>query len=215
MNKYNIENLKREIPYKWKVQNYNKDKTKGNCVAFIDARDAMNLLDRVVGSENWSDSYEVINGNLYCKLSIYDPEKGMWVTKTDCGTESAAEKEKGEASDSFKRAAVKWGIGRFLYTKGFIWVPVKNKSVVDDKGKTVWDVTEHLRPKDKSWKRASFFIDLNDRIDAFNNEEALIPVYQKYFKRNRMINPTDLQYASLDATTLKNFKKEVMEIINV
>jgi hypothetical protein len=58
----------------------------------------------------------VVNGNLYCTVSIWDDKKGQWIAKSDCGVESNTEKEKGEASDAFKRACVNWGIGRELYT---------------------------------------------------------------------------------------------------
>jgi hypothetical protein len=76
----------------------------------------MDILDESVGSTNWQRYHEVVNGNLYCTVSIWDEAKGQWVSKSDCGVESNTEKEKGEASDAFKRACVNWGIGRELYT---------------------------------------------------------------------------------------------------
>ena len=63
-------------------------------------------------SLNWKREHEVIDGKLFCSVSIYDPEKKEWISKSDVGTESFTEKEKGESSDSFKRACVNWGIGR-------------------------------------------------------------------------------------------------------
>ena len=83
---------------------------------YKNARVDMDILDEVVGSENWQRKHEVINGNLYCHVGIYSKDKNEWVWKSDCGTESNTEKEKGEASDAFKRACVNWGIGRELYT---------------------------------------------------------------------------------------------------
>lgn len=83
---------------------------------YKNARVDMDILDEVVGSENWQRKHEVINGNLYCHVGIYSADKKEWVWKSDCGTESNTEKEKGEASDAFKRACVNWGIGRELYT---------------------------------------------------------------------------------------------------
>jgi hypothetical protein len=82
-------------------------------LAYIDGRDAMKRLDDVVGFENWQDDYKEVKGNLYCTLSICI--NGQWISKCDCGTESNTDAEKGEASDAFKRAGVKWGIGRYLY----------------------------------------------------------------------------------------------------
>lgn len=89
---------------------------------YKDARVDMNLLDEVVGADNWQRDHKEIKGNLYCGVSIWDGIKNQWITKWDCGTESNTEKEKGEASDSFKRACFNWGIGRELYTAPFIYV---------------------------------------------------------------------------------------------
>lgn len=89
---------------------------------YKDARCDMKILDETVGRENWQREHVVINGNLFCNVSIYDADKGMWITKQDVGTESYTEKEKGQASDSFKRACFNWGIGRELYTAPFIWI---------------------------------------------------------------------------------------------
>ena len=86
------------------------------------ARTDSNILDEVVGCMNWQSDYKVVNDNLYCSIGIYDEDKKDWVYKWDCGTESYTEKEKGEASDSFKRAGFKWAIGRELYTSPFIWI---------------------------------------------------------------------------------------------
>jgi hypothetical protein len=82
----------------------------------------MRVLDEVYGPSNWQRTHEMIGGNLFCKVSIWDEEKKTWVSKMDVGTESYTEKEKGQASDSFKRACVSVGIGRELYTAPFIWI---------------------------------------------------------------------------------------------
>ena len=83
---------------------------------YKNARVDMDILDETVGAENWQRKHEVINENLYCAVGIWCEDKKEWVWKSDCGTESNTEKEKGEASDSFKRACVSWGIGRSLYS---------------------------------------------------------------------------------------------------
>ena len=87
---------------------------------YKDARCDMNILDETVGPMNWQRSHSRDNAN--CTVSIYDTEKQIWVSKEDTGTESYTEKEKGLASDSFKRACFNWGIGRELYTAPFIWI---------------------------------------------------------------------------------------------
>lgn len=93
---------------------------------YKDARCDMRLLDETFGSMNWTRSHEVIDGNLYCNVSVWDEEKKMWITKQDVGVESYTEKEKGQASDAFKRACFNFGIGRELYTAPFIWVNLTN-----------------------------------------------------------------------------------------
>lgn len=89
---------------------------------YKDARCDMKILDEVYGASNWQRKHEVIGGNLYCTVSIWDEEKRQWISKMDVGTKSYTEKEKGEASDSFKRACFSHGIGRELYTAPFIWI---------------------------------------------------------------------------------------------
>lgn len=83
---------------------------------YKDARCDMNILDETVGSENWQRDHKEVKGNLFCGVGIWDENKSQWIWKWDCGTESNTEKEKGEASDSFKRACFNLGIGRELYT---------------------------------------------------------------------------------------------------
>lgn len=93
---------------------------------YKDARVDMKILDEVFGNENWQRTHEVINGNLFCNIEIWDDAKKCWVKKQDVGTESNTEKEKGQASDSFKRAGFNVGIGRELYTAPFIWVSLSD-----------------------------------------------------------------------------------------
>jgi hypothetical protein len=142
------EKLKYKIPYKWKIQSFNRDKTKASCVAYIDARDVMDLLDKAVGFENWKDEYRYENNQWLCGLSIHN-KNGEWVTKWDTGTAGDFEAEKSAISDSFKRAGVKWGIGRFLYDLKIKWVDIKNKQPVDPNGKRIYDLTEYFKPKKK------------------------------------------------------------------
>ena len=95
---------------------------------YKDSRVDMDILDETVGAENWERLHTRDNAN--CTVSIWDDDKKMWVSKEDTGTESNTEKEKGLASDSFKRACVNWGIGRELYTAPQItlWGDVKELS---------------------------------------------------------------------------------------
>lgn len=100
---------------------------------YKDARVDMRMLDEIYGPTNWERYHEVVNGNLFCTVRVWDSEKGFWVSKQDVGTESNTEKEKGEASDSFKRACFNWGIGRELYTAPFIWVTLTDADMTNGK----------------------------------------------------------------------------------
>ena len=100
---------------------------------YKDARCDMNILDETVGAMNWQRQHSRDNAN--CTVSIWDTERGMWISKEDTGTESNTEKEKGLASDSFKRACVNWGIGRELYTSPFIWVRAEDVKMIDKNGR--------------------------------------------------------------------------------
>lgn len=106
---------------------------------YKDARVDQNILDETVGAERWQRSHQLIGNNLYCTVSIYIPEMDAWVEKQDVGTESYTEKEKGQASDSFKRACFNWGIGRELYTAPFIWIKAGNVKI--EKGRNGNDTT--------------------------------------------------------------------------
>jgi hypothetical protein len=90
---------------------------------FKDARVDQKILDEAFMPFGWKRSHQSIDGNLYCTVEVWDGQKGQWIGKQDVGTVSYSEKEKGQASDSFKRACFNWGVGRELYTAPFIWVP--------------------------------------------------------------------------------------------
>ena len=134
---------------------------------YKNARCDMNILDETVGPENWQREHYECKGNLFCRVGLnvkdstdYDDR---WVWKSDCGVESNTEAQKGEASDSFKRACFNWGIGRELYTAPFTWIPADKcnisngkcydkfeveKIIIDNKQITalaIWNVTKNCR----------------------------------------------------------------------
>lgn len=135
---------------------------------YKDARVDMNILDEAVGSGNWQREHYECKGNLFCRVgidlnAIYKIPEPRWVWKSDCGTESNTEAQKGEASDSFKRACFNWGIGRELYTAPFTWIPAEKcninggkcydkfiveKIIIENKQITalaIWNVTKNCR----------------------------------------------------------------------
>ena len=117
---------------------------------YKDARCDMRILDETVGALNWKREHTRDNAN--CIVSIWDSEKKQWISKEDTGTESFTDKEKGLASDSFKRACFNWGIGRELYTAPFIWItPEKYEIKQNKQGKaTTYDkfIVEKIEIKD-------------------------------------------------------------------
>jgi len=142
-----LKSLAETMPYKWRVQSFSKYDATAQCVAYIDARQVMERLDDVC---EWQDKYYEVCGQLYCSIGI--KIDGEWHWRTDCGVESNVEKEKGQASDAFKRAAVKWGVGRFLYSLKIRKVNTNGKK--DEKnrfpfvtwanGSKVFNLTEYI-----------------------------------------------------------------------
>jgi hypothetical protein len=123
----------------WRAQSLTQDGTKALALAYLDARDVMDRLDEVCGPQGWSDSYvETAKGRVICSIAIKTPTDG-WVSKSDGAGDTDVEGEKGGMSDAFKRAAVKWGIGRYLYRLPSVWAPCESK---EWNGKKQW----------KAWK---------------------------------------------------------------
>ena len=127
-----LEQLKKPFPVdaiSWRIGQKNKDKTKAKMLCYIDARDVMDRLDEVCDTD-WSDSYTEVNGRVVCTITIDGKSRSDGAGDTDI------EGEKGAISDAFKRAAVKWGIGRYLYNaKNYnTWV-----SLVDANGEVISD----------------------------------------------------------------------------
>jgi hypothetical protein len=123
----------------WRAQSVTKDGTKAMAMAYIDARDVMDRLDTVCGPINWQDRYEFHGTRTICYLSIRIGEE--WITKADGAGDSDVEAEKGAISDALKRAAVKWGVGRYLYALETPWVPCEAYE------------TEYQGKKKWNWKR--------------------------------------------------------------
>lgn len=110
-----------------RVQSTKKTNKGVGCIVLLykDARCDMKILDETFGVLGWEREHSLINGNLFCTVRVWDKENSRWVSKQDVGTESNTEKEKGQASDSFKRACFNLGIGRELYTAPFTWIDLK------------------------------------------------------------------------------------------
>ena len=174
--------LKKRIPFQWKIQSITKAGDKAQCVAYIDARDVMDLLDEAVGAENWQDRYESVGGKFIAGIGIQF--NGEWVWKYDTGTEGSFEQEKSLFSDAFKRAGVKWGIGRFLYNEEIRWIDVVNKQPVDPTGKRIYDLTEYFN-KPQTPRPSAQILQPKEAIEDVSKvcsicKEAISPAVAKY-----------------------------------
>ena len=111
----------------WRVGATNKEKTSCIALAYIDARDVMLRLDDVVGFDKWQCRYPMSDsGLLICDVGLYLNDAWMW--KSNGAGDTQVEAEKGKCSDAFKRAAVLWGVGRYLYTLKNTWVNYDSKT---------------------------------------------------------------------------------------
>lgn len=122
----------------WRAQSLTRDGSKAMALAYIDARDVMDRLDEICGPDGWQDRYEFSGPRTICYLSIRIGDE--WVTKADGAGDTAVEAEKGAISDAFKRAAVKWGIGRYLYALDAPWVPCETSEYGGKKHWKRWTV---------------------------------------------------------------------------
>lgn len=157
---------------------------------YKDARVDMDILDETVGAMNWQRKH--LRDNANCVIEIWDDTKKQWIAKEDTGTESFTEKEKGLASDSFKRAGFNWGIGRELYTSPFIFVKSSDYTQVMKNGKpTTYDkfVVSNIEIEDKKITELEITNTKTDRvvytlykqvIKKQNNKELIQEVLDTY-----------------------------------
>ena len=185
----------------WRAQKFTKDGSKALALAYLDARDVMMRLDDVVGPANWQDSFaETPKGRVISTISLRID--GDWVSKSDGAGDTAVEGEKGALSDAFKRAAVKWRIGRYLYDMPTIWVPCEAWRK-DERSKWVfrkWDadpwtlvknppeiptVSEMIgQPEaDTPTDRAKQIADDNTKLENATSVEDLMARYEAIFRR--------------------------------
>ena len=189
---------------------------KGNkalALLYKTSRTDMRILDEVFGIYGWKDEYKEIKGNLYCGISIYDNEKKEWITKWDCGIESQQEDDnskKAEASDAFKRAGTKVGIGRELYTSPLIFLNVETKDS-GRKSKSGKSIYELVNPFDKF---NVSYITYNDKreissleiVDSKGNV-----VYQFNCSKKPKNSPTSHDNSNADTLSTNDKKSVIMQ----
>ena len=187
---------------------------------YKDSRCDKRILDEVFGPMRWKSEYREVKGNLYCTISVWDSELNQWISKEDCGTQSNMEKEKGEASDAFKRAATAWGIGRELYTKLFIWVNGgvqpkldHEKKQVVVKGKPQWELINpyikwnvgKLEVDEKTEKIIGLTIEDDNGVQVYSYG-TLAP---KGGNKDKYVSPSDIQWQmeNIEMATIDQIKK--------
>lgn len=201
---------------------------------YKNARVDMDVLDETVGPMNWQRKHSRENAN--CIVSIYDEDKKIWVEKEDTGTESFTEKEKGLASDSFKRACFNWGIGRELYTSPFIWISdskyiKKNKEgklsltdkfsvkeitvvdkviteleIIDSKGTVVFS-TKSKKTVNKEQEKAQEFLNSRDGMIEKLKENLSSDKLEKVLKAYKVEEIWQMTDEQLKEACQKIFKK--------
>ena len=162
----------------WRIGSTNADKTQGMALAYLDARDVMDRLDLVCGPAGWQCRYSHVGGITVCEIGL--KVDGEWVWKSDGAGATDVEAEKGALSDAFKRGAVRWGIGRYLYALASPWVEIEQKgrsSVIKkeqyQKLRNVLNEYTRSRKSSASSKRDKDYEWFKEKIDAATNMEEL------------------------------------------
>lgn len=215
---FDIAALAAEFPraaVSWRAQSVTKDGSKAMALAYIDARDVMGRLDEVCGPENWSDSYvETVKGRVIATIAIRTSDG--WVSKSDGAGDTDIEGDKGGISDAFKRAAVKWGIGRYLYAVATPWVPCDSyENEYQGKKKWVWkgwkgDPWDFVRgtPQQVPAKPVAPAMTYAGHMSAISNaaDEGALRAAVAAANANRTLTPQD----KADLATAKDARKSYL-----
>ena len=113
------------------------NKVRVNLLLYKNASVDMKIMDELFTPMGWKRTHKLIGDRLYCSVEVYNPETKEWICKEDVGVESNTEAEKGQASDSFKRACVNWGIGRELYTAPKITIELNENEYTKDQNSRI------------------------------------------------------------------------------
>lgn len=171
-----LDKLKEPFPQSkisWRGQTMNREGTKALALAYIDSRDVQERLDEVCGVGGWQCEYPHANGKTICSIGIKCNNE--WVWKADGAGDTDVEAEKGAISDAFKRAGVKWGIGRYLYNDEFknVWVPC---SSTEFNGKK-----KFKEFTDSPWKYVKGIKQPESKLQTPNSPATLSPANKKQY----------------------------------
>lgn len=183
---------------KWRLGATNKDKTEGIALAYIDSRDVQKRLDEVLGISNWRDYLERVNGGFISGIEIRID--GEWIRRSDAAGETKVEPVKGGASDAFKRAAAKWGVGRYLYYMPNVWVKIKqvgNSYAIDEDKPTI---PKWAYPQNDLEKWESMLDELAEGTGADEQDIVYTQDQVNELLKNAMANKKDAIKNKLAAT---------------
>lgn len=180
---------------KWRLGRTNADKTSGLALAYIDARDVMNRLDDVLGPECWQTDFKEVAGRVICMLSVRFGDSPIWVRKSDgAGDTAGYEVEKAALSDAFKRSAVHFGIGRYLYAVETTWVPITMRgktAVISPEGKSRLDAILEA-PHEHEPSQEDRFEELEDAAKAPLEPPVPAPAPTAFDPEARKANPPEI-----------------------
>lgn len=169
---------------------------------YKNARCDMNILDETVGAENWQREHKELKENIYCGVSIWDDVKQQWITKWDCGKESFSEAEKGEASDSFKRACTNFGLGRELYSSPNI-ITFPRKDMIP-KGK---ESEFFQNDKGKYTTKTYFYVEYIDYDENDNIKDLIIRDNKHNIRFTKLTKETEKKLMDLTEELKKLIEK--------
>jgi hypothetical protein len=194
---------------KWRASDFRGSKSKA--LLYIDARDVMERLDDVVGINNWNTEYKDLDNRCVCKLSVRYVNDFDWITKSDVGTQSTFEGEKGMYSDALKRAAVQHGIGRYLYDDNILGnksFPTADKYFTKEANEEITKlVTNHYRMYTNQTA-----VHLDTLFKSAMTHSALMDCYQKNKDLVTKLKEEDSVAAEIVGASFKKWAKVLKDM---
>jgi hypothetical protein len=200
----NLNRLKEATHIQWRVQMFNEQRNGifASCVCYHDARDVMDRLDEVFGIGGWQRDHREIKGTMYGGVGVLID--GEWRWFWDAGTESNEEAEKGASSDSFKRACINIGIGRFMYSLPIIKIPAIQRGVNPKTNKPIYKpCSDPANEKSILWSG----VDVSNYINS--NLPALSRMSQSQL--DAIMKPVQSKDGELSAALIKLLNKSLLK----
>lgn len=196
----------------WRIGATNREKTKGIALPYITNRAIMNRLDDTVGITNWKNEFFIQDKAKICGISLRIDNE--WITKYDGADDTNIEATKGGISNAMKRAAVQWGIGRYLYKLPTIWVAIEpNGKSYKIKGKPPelpnWALPDEMKKKTSKNIEDEYLFEVpkhvQDTINAFTKYDVTQADLENY------VNNEAFAFTDDDIETLRGVYKRLKE----